>query len=202
MKVRLCIFLFCFSLTFITGCQKNSSGQVHVELKSKKEQEYLADYSYSQYKKAYDEVLSESQNFKVHDDLQKKWIIRTLAQEKLYYQTKLSEKQVVQLSKQEAHKYKIWKAIALNKYHMHIENKKLDRYIDTFDKYSPPSKVAFADSLGITPIDLDHKFDRDMFEQGYIWTLLRTKLEKKYGTADEGKLKKIYEKEVAAAIGG
>ncbi|SFC85806.1 hypothetical protein SAMN05443252_10770 [Bacillus sp. OV322] len=202
MKVLVGIFLLSFSLVSITGCQKNSSEQVTVKLKSKKEQKYHANYSYSQYKKAYDEVLSEAQNFKVHDDSQKKWIIRTLVQEKLYDKTDLSKKQVVQLSKQEAHTYKIWKAIALDKYHVHIENEKLDRYINKFEKYSPPSKAAFADSLGITKKELDHKYDRDMFEQGYVWSLLRTKLEKQYRTADAGKLKKVYEKEVADAIGG
>jgi hypothetical protein len=202
MRIGAKIFIFCCVLFVMNGCQSSSTTQIEVKLKSKKEQEYLASYTYNDYKKAYDEVLSEAKTFQEKDESLNKWIIRTLAQEKLYYKTDLTKNQVVQLSKQDEKEYKLWKSIANDKYNVKVEKEELDRYIDEFESTNPPSKQAFAASLGITAKELDHTFEREIFEKGFIWIKLHSKLAKKYDTTDEEMLKRKYEEEVRKSMEG
>ncbi|MFZ3588049.1 hypothetical protein ACOI1C_01990 [Bacillus sp. DJP31] len=68
-------------------------------MKSDEEQkEILETYTFDDYKKVFDEVEADANKFEEDEQL-KKWIIRTLAQEKLYYETDLTDEQVVTLAK-------------------------------------------------------------------------------------------------------
>jgi hypothetical protein len=187
--------------------QNNGNSEFHsitipeIKIKSEEEQKKILDtYSFNDYKKVYVDVVSEADRYKV-DQKFKKWIIRTLAQEKLYYETDLTFEQVVALSQQAMEEDKAWKLIAQNQYDIFVTEKEIDNYIKVGPNTSNlPQHLAYADALGLTLEELNHNFDRDIYEKNVIWLKLKPELEKRYGFTDNNKLVEKYEKEVRKRI--
>lgn len=190
------------AIVFLIGCQSTSDEKikntnVKIENKSTEEmQEILDQYTYEDYKKIYEEVLVEADKYEEEKALEK-WIVRTLASEKLLYKTDLTEKQVIELSRDSMEEDKVWKKIAKERYAISVSDKELDAYIkegpDTSDL---PQHLAIADVLQLTLEDYNHTYDRDLHERGLMWVKLKPKLEKKYKTTNENTLYEKYEKEV------
>jgi hypothetical protein len=178
-----------------------SETPMEIKIKSEEEQKMILDtYTLDDYKKVYDDVVSEADSFEVVQKL-KKWIIRTLAQEKLYYETDLTSEQVVKLSEQAMREDKVWKSIAQNEYGIFVTEEEIDNYIkegpDTSDL---AQHLAYADALGLTLEELNHDFDRDIYEKNVIWSKLKPELENIYGITDNNKLVEKYEEEVKKRI--
>ena len=96
------LFMLIF-ITFllVTGCNSLKNRQISIEFKSDEEQkEMIETFTYDDYKKAFDEVVAEARKIGEKDEQLNKWIIRRLAEEKLYYKTELTEEQVVQLAQE------------------------------------------------------------------------------------------------------
>lgn len=184
-------------MIIISGCQSKANTQVEIKMKSEEEQKEIVDtYTFDDYKKVFDEAVSEAN--KLEDDEQlRKWIIRTLAQEKVYFETDLTDVQVIELSKQAMERDKVWKSIAKNEYGIIVTDEEIDHYIkegpDTSDL---PQHLAYADALGLSLEELNHDFDRDIYEKNVIWLKLKPKLEKKYATTDNNQQVERFEKEV------
>lgn len=184
-------------MIIISGCQSKANTQVEIKMKSEEEQKEIVDtYTFDDYKKVFDEAVSEAN--KLEDDEQlRKWIIRTLAQEKVYYETDLTDVQVIELSKQAMEREKVWKSIAKVEYGINVTDEEIDHYIkegpDTSDL---PQHLAYADALGLSLEELNHDFDRDIYEKNVIWLKLKPELEKKYATTDNNQQVERYEEEV------
>ncbi|MDR7074669.1 hypothetical protein [Fictibacillus barbaricus] len=91
----------------------------------------------------------------------------------------------------------VWKSIAKNKYKVSTTQKEVDNYIkegpDTSDL---PQHRAFADAMGLSLEELNHNFDRDIYEKNVIWLKLKPKLEKKYNTTNNNEQIEKYNEEV------
>ncbi|TCI59849.1 hypothetical protein [Exiguobacterium sp. SH0S2] len=98
-------------------------------MKSEEEQRQIVDnFAFEDYKALFDDVITEANQFDVEEPL-RKWVIRTLSQEKLYYETDLTDEQVITLST-EAMKHDIaWKMVAKEQYNIHVTEEEIDRYI-------------------------------------------------------------------------
>ncbi|OCA88420.1 hypothetical protein A8F94_24485 [Bacillus sp. FJAT-27225] len=192
------LFILCtMAMILITGCQSKANTQVLIKMKSEEEQKKILDtYNLDDYKKVFDDAVSEANEFEGDEKL-KKWIIRTLAQEKLYYETDLTDEQVLELSKQAMEEDKAWKSIAKDEYGITVTVEEVENFIkegpDTSDL---PQHLAYADALGLTLEELNHDFDRDIYEKNVIWLKLKPELEKKYDITDNNKQVKKYEEEV------
>lgn len=179
-----------------TGCSSNAT-EVEVKMKSQEEQmEILNTYKYEDYKKIYDAVLIEVEHFETEDSVLKKWLIRTLAAEKLYYENDLTDDQVLGLAKQAMEEDKAWKELANDKYNVTVSEEEIDTYISGLPNLDLPQTQAYADALGLTIEELNATFDRDIYEKNAIWLKLKPKLEEKYDTDDNNLLIKKYEAEV------
>ncbi|RFB12038.1 hypothetical protein DZB84_19785 [Bacillus sp. HNG] len=191
------LILSTIAMIIISGCQSKANTQVEIKMKSEEEQKEIVDtYTFDDYKKVFDEAVSEAN--KLEDDEQlRKWIIRTLAQEKVYYETDLTDVQVIELSKQAMEREKVWKSIAKVEYGINVTDEEIDHYIkegpDTSDL---PQHLAYADALGLSLEELNHDFDRDIYEKNVIWLKLKPELEKKYATTDNNQQVERYEEEV------
>ena len=166
----------------IAGCQSNTNEEVKIKMKSLEEQqEIVENYTYDDYKIVFEEVMAEVATYDSETQLMKKWIIRTLAMEKLYYETVLTKDQVLQLSKQAMGEYEAWKAIATDEYGITVNEEEIDKYIkEGPDTSDIPQHLAFADVLEVTIEDLNHTIDRDFYEKYVIWQKLVPILEGKY----------------------
>ena len=198
-KIVIIFIIGIISIILSTGCQSNTDNQIPIKMKSLEEQMQIQNsYTYDDYKKVYEEVLLEAEKFDIKDATLKKWVIRTLGQEKLSYETDLTQDQVLRLSKERMDKDKAWREIAAKEYGIKVTDTEIDQYIkagpDTID--APKQMKAFADVLGLSIEDLNHLFDRDLYEKNLIWGKLIPKLEEKYSSNDNKILLQKYDEEV------
>ena len=120
-----------------------------------------------------------------------------MGQEKLLYETDLTDEQVVTLSKKAQKEENIWKTIAKDKYGITVTKEEVDNYIkEVADTNDLPKHLAFAEDLGLSLEELNHNYDQNIYEKGTIWIKLKKELGKKYDTTDENKMVEMYEEEV------
>ncbi|TCI44496.1 hypothetical protein EVJ27_09155 [Exiguobacterium sp. SH3S2] len=203
MTPRFKSFLLCtLSLViFTTACQSATSSPLTIDMKSEEEQRQVVDnFAFDDYKALFDDVITEANQFDVEEPL-RKWVIRTLSQEKLYYETDLTNEQVITLSTEAMKQSIAWKTVAKEKYNIHVTEEEIDRYIQQGpDRSDLPSHLAYASALGLSLHQLNHQFDRDLYEKNTIWLKLKLELEKKYQTDDNNELVNRYEAEVNAQL--
>jgi cell division protein FtsL len=172
-----------------------------IKMKSEEEQKRMLEtFTYDDYKRELDAVVTEADRYKVDEKL-KKWIIRTLGSEKLYYETDLTAEEVIQLSKKNMEVDRVWKEIAKSEYGITVTEEEIDNYIkEGPDASDLPQHLAYAATLGLSLEELNHGFDRDIYIKNVIWLKLRPELEKKFGITDNNKLVEKYEEEVRKRI--
>jgi hypothetical protein len=87
--------------------------------------------------------------------------------------------------------------LAADEYGVSVTETEVDKYIkegpDTFDL---PQPQAYAAALGLSIEELNHDFDRDIYEKNVMLLKLKPELEKKYGTTDNNKQVEKYGEEV------
>ena len=186
---------------FTAACQSAASQPETIEMKSEEEQRQIVDnFTFDDYKKLFDDAIIEANQFDVEEPL-RKWVIRTLAEEKLYYETDLTDAQVIALSTEAMEQDVSWKTVARETYNIHVIDDEIDRFIEQGpDQSDLPIHLAYASALGLSLQALNHQFDRDLYEKNAIWLRLIPVLEKKYGTTDNNTLVERYEAEVNARL--
>lgn len=184
---------------FTTACQSAASPHETIQMKSEEEQRQIVDnFTFDDYKKLFDDVIIEAKQFDVEEPL-RKWVIRTLSEEKLYYETDLTDTQVIARSTEAMKQDVLWKTVAKEKYNIHVTEDEIDQFIQQGpDQSDLPNHLAYASALGLSLQELNHRFDRDLYEKNTIWLRLIPVLEKKYGTTDNNKLVERYDAEVNA----
>ena len=105
---------------FTAACQSAASQPETIEMKSEEEQRQIVDnFTFDDYKKLFDDAIIEANQFDVEEPL-RKWVIRTLAEEKLYYETDLTDAQVIALSTEAMEQDVSWKTVARETYNIHL----------------------------------------------------------------------------------
>ncbi|MBY6036963.1 hypothetical protein KUV80_09870 [Fictibacillus nanhaiensis] len=189
------------AVILFTGCQSNSNTQLDVKMKSDDELREIANtYTYEDYKMVFEEVVSEANELE-EDGKLNKWIIRILAKEKLTYITDLTDEQVIQLAEQAMEEDRVWKSIAKDEYEVSVTQKEVENYIkEGPDTSNLHQHQAFADAMGLSLEELNHHFDRDIYEKNVIWLKLKPKLEKKYDTTNDNEQVEKYGEEVESQL--
>ncbi|KGX92492.1 hypothetical protein N781_16535 [Pontibacillus halophilus JSM 076056 = DSM 19796] len=187
------------TIVLITGCHSEASTHVEIKMEMKSEEEQihmLETYTFDDYKRLLDEALSQATNMNPDAHLEK-WVIRTIVEDKLYYVSDLTDKQIEHLSEQAMKEDQLWKTIAREDYNITVTDKEIEEYIrngpDTSDF---PQHLAYAEALGLTLEELNHEFDRDLYEKNVMWLKLKPKLAKKYGITENNAQVEKYEEEV------
>lgn len=191
------LLLIATAVLLASGCEAKAASEIQIKMKTVDEQrEILETYTLKDYKTLYENVLNEAKRLEKDEDLQK-WVIRTLAQEKLLFATDLSDKQVKALAKEAMNKDKLWKTIAKKQYGIAASDAEIDRYIkEGPDTSGLPQHLAIAETLNMNLDEYNHGFDRDIYEKAVIWQKLKPELEKKYNTTNNETLAKKFDEEV------
>ncbi|WP_409271760.1 hypothetical protein V1499_19330 [Neobacillus sp. SCS-31] len=191
------LLLIATAVLLASGCEANAGSQVQIKMKSVEEQrEILETYTKEDYKAIFEHVLNEASRLEKDEDLQK-WVMRTLAKEKLLFDTDLSDKQVKTLAKEAMEKDKLWKSMAEDRYGIKISDAEVDRYIEAGpDTSTLPQHLAIAETMNMNLVEYNHNFDRDIYEKAVIWQKLKPTLEKKYNTTNSEALVEKFEAEV------
>ena len=200
-KVVIFSILIAIGAILLTSCQTNQNDRIEIKMKSQEEQMKIqSEYTYDDYKKAFDSILVEAEHFKTEDILLKKWIIRTLVAEKLYYETDLTDEQVLKLSKQTMEENIAWKELAEEKYGVTVSKRELDAYVKDLPEVKNSLQFqAYAEALGLTLKELNN-YDRDLYEKNLVWQKLIPKLEEQYNTKDNNVLIQKYKEEVENSL--
>lgn len=148
--------------------------------------------------KHYNRVISEVEDYEIQDDLLKRMAISILSGDKLFYDTELSSDQVIQLSKRNVERNKMWKTIAINEYNISVSEREIDEMIIENGIYAKhlPEHTALADALGITNEELFYEYFNYLNERFIIWTKLKPKLEEKYNIRGNNNLLEKYNEEI------
>ncbi|KIL51742.1 hypothetical protein KP77_12540 [Jeotgalibacillus alimentarius] len=191
------IILFIGLVFFLTACAPEESAVADIEMKSQEELSNMTDsYAREDYRQVMSHITQEAKSFEAGVVLEK-WIIRTLAEEALYYEEDLSEEEVLEISRERLAEDLAWKNIASTKYGIIISRDELDEYINNITNlYESPLQLAYADILGLTVEQLNHEFDEDVYEKNLMWEKLKPELEKAYETSDQSELVERFNKEV------
>ncbi|MDZ5712852.1 hypothetical protein [Jeotgalibacillus haloalkalitolerans] len=193
------IFLLSIAtLFFLSGCAPEESAVADIQMKSNEELSVMTDsFTREDFYNTLSHVMEEADRFEAEGDL-KKWIIRTISEEALYYADDLTEEEIIEISKARLTEDQVWKEIAETKYGVTVSEEELNEYIDNVTQsFESPLQQAYADILGLTVEQLNHGFDMDVYEKNLLWEKLRPKLEKAYGTTDNNKLVEKYNEEVS-----
>ncbi|WP_227396052.1 hypothetical protein [Jeotgalibacillus aurantiacus] len=186
----------------IAGCQPVANGQVDIDYKTSEEQQQIANtFTYDDYKEVYDTAIAEAESYDAETSLGR-WIIYTLVQEALYYETDLNEAQVIQLAEQQQDELATWIRLASEKYGVTVSNEELDEFISQGpDTSELPEHLALADALGLTLEELNHDYERDLYEKNLMWLELEPILQEEYETSDPRQIIEQFDEEVQKELG-
>ncbi|TFD94450.1 hypothetical protein [Jeotgalibacillus sp. R-1-5s-1] len=186
----------------IAGCQPVAGEQIDIVFKTPEEQhQMLETFTYEDYKNVYDQAIAEAKTYDTNDSL-KKFIIYTLTEEALYYETDLNQDQVIQLAEQQKDELATWIRLASEKYGVTVSDEELDEFISQGpDKSDLPEHQAFADALGLTLEELNHDYERDLYEKNLMWLELEQILKEEYKTSDPQQIIELFEEEVQKELG-
>ncbi|RIW28686.1 hypothetical protein D3H55_21155 [Bacillus salacetis] len=201
MKVIKCIGFFVMRLILFSGCQTNGSDKIEVKMKSDEDLKEIADtYTYEDYEKVFEKAVSDADELEADGSLNK-WLIRILAEEQLSYESDLTDDQVIKLAERALKEDEVWKSIAKEKYGVTVTEEEVDQYIkEGPDTFELPQMQAYAAALGLSLEELNHEFDRDIYEKNAIWLKLKPELEKEYGLIDNNKQVEKYQEEVDKGV--
>ncbi|WP_409254223.1 hypothetical protein V1502_10110 [Bacillus sp. SCS-153A] len=197
MKFKI-LLLSAAAVSLITGCQAVADNHIKIDLKTlQKQQELLETYTYEDYQHLYEQVFAEADEIKVAHEKIRKWVIRELTNEALFYETDLTQEQVLHLAQQSMKEDETWKKIAMEEYGVTVTEEEVDTFIQEGpDTSTLPQHHAFAEAMGMSLEDLNHTYDRDLYEKHAMWDKLKEVLEKEYGTSDNNELVQRYNEEV------
>lgn len=179
---------------------------IDIEMKSAEEQaEVQNSYNYDDYKKAFDEVVQEAESYSLENEELEKWAIRTLVQEKLYFETDLTKEEVLQLAELDMRKDEAWKELAQEEYGFPVTEKEVDSYLEKFSLAvtkgtSKDHLKAYAHALGLTVEELLYEYDRDFAVKAVLWEKLTPILQEKYNSTEHNVLVEKYMDEVDSTL--
>lgn len=193
--------------------EKYTASQVpiEVEFKSFEEQQVqLETYTYEDYKGLFDIVVAETKEYEVEGEVLRKWLIRTLVNVELFYETDLTKDEIMGLAKQQMEENETWKQFVYEHYKITITEEEVKTFIQEgpmaslkpdSDDLSEGNKgmiQAFVDSFNLTIEEYNYQFERDIHERNVIWGKLQPLLTEKYGTTSS--LHEKYNKEVEGSL--
>lgn len=179
---------------------------IDIEMKNSEEQaEVQNSYNYDDYKKAFDEVEQEAESYSLENEELEKWAIRTLVEEKLYFETDLTKEEVLQLAEQDMRKDEAWKELAQEEYGITVTEEEVDSYLEKFlsavtKGASKDHLEAYADALEVTVEELLYEYDRDFAVKAVLWEKLTPILEERYDSIEHNVLVEKYMAEVESTL--
>lgn len=183
----------------VDGETSSAVRNINIEMKSPEEQVAVSEYTYEEYKQAFDEIVAEANALDLGHELEK-WAVRVLAEEKFYYETDLTGEQVIQMAEQAEQEDETWKEVATEEYGVEVTDEEVENFYQevtaNYDANTENKIKAYTEALGVTTVEFFQEYDRDLAVKSIMWAELKEKLGEKHDTTDNNVLVEKYRKEV------
>ncbi|WP_187441943.1 hypothetical protein [Sutcliffiella horikoshii] len=194
MKKNIIIFIIVCSLTLLTACQEqketNEAGPLDGLFAG-------SELSYEEYKFIMEYIVDRAKEMEIENKELEKWVIRAIGDERLMNKRDLTKEEALEEAEYNQKYYETFMSIAENKYNVSVTEEELDTWISEGpDQSDIPQHKAYAEALSLTIKELNHNYDRDLYEQTMVMEKLQPLLHEKYDTADVDEVRNELNKEV------
>ncbi|NLP50813.1 hypothetical protein [Bacillus sp. RO1] len=194
MKKNLFIFIIVCSLTLLTACQEqkdtNEAGPLDGLFAG-------SELSYEEYKFIMEYIVDRAKSMKIENKKLEKWVIRAIGDERLMNKRDLTKEEALETAKYNMKYYDTFMTVAENKYKVTVTEEELDTWITQGpDQSDVPQHKAYAEALDLTLEELNHDYDRDLYEQTMVMEKLQLVLQKEYDTSDDNEIRDRFHQEV------
>ncbi|WP_223700608.1 hypothetical protein [Sutcliffiella deserti] len=199
MEKLLVILFIVISPLMLTACQEqNDDTNETAPLENLFSQ---TDLSYGEYVFIFEDIVNRTKSMNIEDESLEKWVIRALGDEKISNKRDLTKEEALEIAKENQELNTAWLAVAEKQYNVMVTEEELDNWIEEGpDQDIFPQQKAYAEALGLTVYQLNHGYDRELYEQTLVWEKLFSRLTEEYHTEDQNELLRQYQKEVKQEV--
>lgn len=194
MNKKLITFIIVCTLTLLTACQEqketNEAGPLDSLFAG-------SELSYEEYTFIMEYIVDRAKEMEVENKELEKWVIRAIGDERLMNKRDLTKEEALEKAEYNQKYYETFMSVAENKYNVTVTDEELDTWITKGpDQSDIPQHEAYAEALGLTLEELNHEYDRDLYEQTMVMEKLQLVLQKEYDTSDVDEVRNRFNKEV------
>lgn len=194
MKKQLVISIIVCTLVLLTACgeqkETNEPGPLDGLFAG-------TELSYEEYKPIMEHIVDRVQNMNIDNPLLEKWVIRAVGDERLMNKRDLTKEEALEKAEYNLKYYETFMTVAQNKYDISISEEELDAWIEEGpDQSEFPQQKAYAEALDLTLEELNHEYDRDLYEQSMVMVKLQLVLHEEYDTPDVEEVRDRFHEEV------
>ncbi|ART75899.1 hypothetical protein B4U37_07585 [Sutcliffiella horikoshii] len=201
MNKKRIIFIIVCTLTLLTACQEQKETNDAIEAGPLDGLFAGSELSYEEYKFIMEFIVDRTKKMEIEDKKLEKWVIRAIGDERLMNKRDLTKEEALEKAEYNLKYYETFMSVAENKYNVTVTEEELDNWIaEGPDQSDVPQHKAYAEALDMTLVELNHDYDRDLYEQTMVMEKLQHVLIEKYETSDLEEVKNKFNKEVEAQM--
>ncbi|TYS61169.1 hypothetical protein FZC74_02530 [Sutcliffiella horikoshii] len=197
MNKKRIIFIIVCTLTLLTACQEQKETNEANETGPLDGLFAGSELSYEEYKFIMEFIVDRTKEMEIEDKKLEKWVIRAIGDERLMNKRDLTKEEALEKAAYNLKYYETFMSVAENKYNVTVTEEELDNWIaEGPDQSDVPQHKAYAEALGLTLEELNHDYDRDLYEQTMVMEKLQPLLHEEYDTSDVDEVRDRFNKEV------
>ena len=197
MNKKLIIFIIVCTLTLLTACQEQKETNEANEAGPLDGLFAGSELSYEEYKFILEYIVDRAKEMEIENKELEKWVIRAIGDERLMNKRDLTKEEALEEAEYNHKYYETFMSVAKTKYNVTVTEEELDNWItEGPDQSDVPQHKAYAEALGLTLEELNHDYDRDLYEQTMVMEKLQPILHEEYDTTDVDEVRDRFNKEV------
>ncbi|WP_404350812.1 hypothetical protein LG311_07265 [Sutcliffiella horikoshii] len=197
MNKKLIIFIIVCTLTLLTACQEQKETNEANEAGPLDGLFAGSELSYEEYKFIMEYIVDRAKEMEIENKELEKWVIRAIGDERLMNKRDLTKEEALEEAEYNQKYYETFMSVAKTKYNVTVTEEELDNWIaEGPDQSDVPQHKAYAEALGLTLEELNHDYDRDLYEQTMVMEKLQPMLHEEYDTTDVDEVRDRFNKEV------
>ncbi|WP_226683363.1 hypothetical protein [Sutcliffiella horikoshii] len=197
MNKKLIIFIIVCMLSLLTACQEQKETNEANEAGPLDGLFAGSELSYEEYTFIMEYIVDRAKEMEIENKELEKWVIRAIGDERLMNKRDLTKEEALEKAEYNQKYYETYMSVAENKYNVTVTEEELDSWISKGpDQSDIPQHKAYAEALGLTLEELNHDYDRDLYEQTMVMEKLQLVLQKEYDTSDVNEIRDEFNKEV------
>ncbi len=197
MNKKLITFIIVCTLTLLTACQEQKETNEANEAGPLDGLFAGSELSYEEYKFIMEYIVDRAKEMEIENKELEKWVIRAIGDERLMNKRDLTKEEALEEAENNHKYYETFMSVAKTKYNVTVTEEELDNWItEGPDQSDVPQHKAYAEALGLTLEELNHDYDRDLYEQTMVMEKLQPLLHEEYDTTDVDEVRDRFNKEV------
>ena len=184
-------------LSLLTACQEQKETNEANEAGPLDELFAGSELSYEEYTFIMEYIVDRAKEMEIENNEFEKWVIRAIGDERLMNKRDLTKEEALEKAEYNQNYYETLMTVAEDKYNVTITEEELDSWItEGPDQSDIPQHKAYAKALGLSLEELNHDYDRDLYEQTMVMEKLLPVLQKEYDTSDIDEVRDRFHKEI------